>query len=62
VDWKVWREEGEGLELSENQGWADYNRGLRCAEYAEGIYSGAGGGKKGEVDGDKILGGLSRRF
>jgi hypothetical protein len=55
VDWEVWGEEGEWLTLSEDEGWADDNHGLRCAECAEGIYCGAGGGKKGVSDGDEVL-------
>jgi hypothetical protein len=45
----------KGWLCKEVKGWADDNRGLRCAECAEGIYCGAGGGKKGGVDGDEIL-------
>jgi hypothetical protein len=48
-------EDGEGLALGEDEGWADDNRVLLCAECAEGVYCGAGGGKKGGVDGDEIL-------
>jgi hypothetical protein len=55
VYWEVWGEEEEGLALSEDDGLADDNGGLRCAECAEGIYCGAEGGKKGGVDGDEIL-------
>jgi hypothetical protein len=46
VYWEVWGEEEEGLALSEDDGLADDNGGLRCAECAEGIYCGAEGGKK----------------
>jgi hypothetical protein len=62
VDWEVWGEEGEGLALGEDEGWADDNRGLRCAECAEGIYCGAGGGKNGGVDGDEILAACQEDF
>jgi hypothetical protein len=55
VDWEVWGEEREWLALSEDEEWADDNRGLRCAECAEGVYCGVSGGKKGGVDGDEIL-------
>jgi hypothetical protein len=62
VDWEVWREEVEGLELGEDEGWADDNRGLRCAECAEGVYCGEGGEKKGGVDGDEILAAFQEDF
>jgi hypothetical protein len=48
-------EEGEGLVLSEDEGWADDDRGLRCEECAEGVYCGVGVGKKGVGTGDEIL-------
>jgi hypothetical protein len=56
------REKGEGLALSVTEGWADDNRGLRCVECAEGKYCGAGGGKKGGVDGDEILAACQEDF
>jgi hypothetical protein len=62
VDWEVWGEEGEGLSWSEDEGWADDNRGLRCAKCAEGIHCGAGGGRKGGVDGDEILAAFQEDF
>jgi hypothetical protein len=55
VDWELWGEKGEWLALGEDVGWADDNRGLRCAECAEGVYCGAGEGKKDGFDGDEIL-------
>jgi hypothetical protein len=55
-------EERERLALSEDEGWADDNRGLRCAEFAEGIYCGAGGGKKGGFDSDEILAACQEDF
>jgi hypothetical protein len=36
VDWEVWVEEEEGLALSEDEGWADDNRGLRSHLLARG--------------------------
>jgi hypothetical protein len=62
VDWEVCWEEREGLALGEDEGWEDDNRGLRCAECAECVYCGAGGGKKGGVDGDKILAACQEDF
>jgi hypothetical protein len=58
----VWREEGEGLVLGEDEGWADDERGLRCAECAEGVYCGAGVGKKGVGTGDEILAAFQEDF
>jgi hypothetical protein len=62
VNWEVWVEEREGLALGGDEGWADDNRGLRCVECAEGVYCGAGGGKKGGVDGDEILAAFQEDF
>jgi hypothetical protein len=45
-----------------DEGCADENRGLRCAEFAEGVYCGAGGGMKGGVDGDEILAAFQEDF
>jgi hypothetical protein len=55
-------EKGEELALGEDEGWADENCGLRCAECAEGVYYGAGGDKKGGVDGDEILAAFQEYF
>jgi hypothetical protein len=55
-------EEREGLALSKDEGWADDNCGLRCAQYAEGIYCGVGGEKKGGVDDDEILAACQKEF
>jgi hypothetical protein len=62
VDWEVWVEEGEGLALGEDEGWADDERGLRCAECAEGVYFGTGIGKKGMDTGDEILAACQEDF
>jgi hypothetical protein len=62
VDWEVWGEENEGLALSEDEGWANDNRGPRYTECAEGIYCGAGGGKEGGADGDEILAACQEDF
>jgi hypothetical protein len=62
VDWEVWGEEGEGLALGDDEGWEDDERGLRCAEYSEGVYCGAGIGKKGVGTGDEILAAFQEDF
>jgi hypothetical protein len=42
------------MALGEDEGWADEERGLRCAEGAEGVFCGVGIGKKGVGDGDVL--------
>jgi hypothetical protein len=48
-------EQVEGMVLVKDEEWGDEERGLRCAECAEGVCCGAGIGKKGMGDGDEIL-------
>jgi hypothetical protein len=55
-------EEGEGLALGEDEGWADDEHGYWCAECAEGVYSGAGEGKKDVSDGDEVLAAFHEDF
>jgi hypothetical protein len=60
--WEVWGEEGEGFALGKDEGWADDERGLRCAECAEGVYCGAGVGEKGVGTGDEIFAAFQEDF
>jgi Reverse transcriptase (RNA-dependent DNA polymerase) len=62
VDREVWGEEGEGLALGEDEGWADGERGLRHAECAEGVYCGAGVEKKSVSTSDEILAAFQEGF